>query len=1074
MADYPWEEGYNDAQDEYPWEAAARKHEEKKQAEKDAAKAATAEAVADEQKKRERIAQAEQTYNTFLGSVLSNILDNYDNPSYNLKLYMIPPGGKAVSTNPQTGEPERSTQSDDSDSQDARSDIPTTGSMNDQGTGYLNNCVRAEPENTVVLAQTGVTEVGIDNLEITTVPGPNTTETSLVTFTITQPNAADFPDQIVKGRQFLGAPPDAGDCPLFLEINFVGYDESDVEADLNVEKTVGNFDVEKGGTPRNILGPLIFPLIFKNFTMNITAGGSVYNFTTVMQNDIAGADNFFRLQKAMTIKGSTIGEMLIDLKKQINNWNAKKTGEESEKDDPHYRVDFGFIMPNRVQGLDIEDQSLDIQEAEKVSRVIGQSHDKKNAHKDALMADRQSEADAQARDDFRKKYNLPGSNDTKVNPVNPSDLTAEEIIEQYNSQNNILTPRNVKVTDEGIVTEYNPIPKKNKIQVNPDADMKVSLDLDVGMGLDEVLGIILSMNKEFMQKATRTKDINDPTNKEVDATKQVMWYTFDSYVEYGRYSESRKEYQKIAIYIPRTFVSDKSDIGIYQWEIDAANNLSKADATTRLQQMNVRKAYEYIFTGRNDQIKNIDITYNEGLSLLVPTDRGTLGDISLNAASILDSNPVPKNEQLEDTGLEKLTKEKSKGGFFDQLKDLIKKGNDIAENIGRAANLSSEEIKDLVNNASGKAATKLQGILSDQTNAQAVADQLTKNRKSSPQSGSQTQTDEFTPSQSGFVYGGDLIGDNKYTEELANNVKKSTNLPLRTNAQAKDGSSNAGTFKGIKNNLFTYLYSQNVSVDFMNRLEMTIRGDPWWLGKKPQPPGDNKQIPGISADKSASTSGDDLICSTNDRVNYLLFSLNSPRLFDPNVENEDKNTGMWMYEGDGTSYFMSGVYQVRDVIHRFNNGVYDCDITCVKEVAIDLSNVERVNGSFFYADTDRKGFTARAQDGTLTESEIENNYKQDEVAYINGMLTTATGSDFDSKFGMPSALKDASDFEKNDWRVRKLLKQGKITPEQYQAWYQTTKLKTQKAEERRARDKANTQSNAEDLGVTINGSDDSG
>ena len=925
----------------------------------------------------------------------------------------------------------------------------------------------------MVLAQTGVTEVGIDNLEITTVPGPNTTETSTVTFTITQPNAADFPDQIVKGRQFLGAPPDAGDCPLFLEINFVGYDESDVEADLNTEKTVGNFDVEKGGTPRNILGPIIFPLIFKNFTMNITGGGSVYNFTTVMQNDIAGADNFFRLQKAMTIKGSTIGEMLFDLQNQINGWNGKKTGEESEKDDPHYKVNFSVFSFNKyvVRGLDIEDQSLDIKEAEKVSRVIGDQHKKGEAHKDAMMSspfESAGDFKKDQADNFAKKYNLPGSNDTKVNPVNPSDLTSEEIIEQYKSEFNILTPTETKFTSEGMVTEYNPIPSVNKVKVFPDSNIKVTLDLDVGMGLDEVLGIILSMNKEFMQKATRTKDINDPTNKEVDATKQVMWYTFDSYVQYGPYSESRKEYKKEAVFIPRTFVSDKSDVGIYQWEIDATNNLSRADATTRMQQMNVRKAYEYIFTGRNDQIKNIDITYNEGISLLVPTDRGTLGDISLNAASILDSNPVPKNEQLEDTGLEKLTKEKSKGGFFDQLKELIKKGNDIAENIGRAANLSSEEIKDLVNNASGKAATKLQGILSDQTNAQAVADQLTKNRKSSPQSGSQTQTDEFTPSQSGFVYGGDLIGDNKYTEQLANNVKMSTNLPLRTNAQAKDGSSNAGTFKGIKNNLFTYLYSQNVSVDFMNRLEMTIRGDPWWLGKKPQPPGDNKQIPGISADKSASSPGDNLICSPNDRVNYLLFSLNSPRLFDPNVENEDKNTGMWMYEGDGTSYFMSGIYQVRDVVHRFSNGVYDCDITCVKEIAIDLSNVERVNGSFFYADTDRKGFTSRSQDGALTESEVENNFKQDEVAYINGMLTTATGSDFDTRYGMPSGLKEASDFEKNDWRVRKLLEKGKITNEQYQAWYQTTKLKMQKAQERRARDNANNQSNAEDLNVTLN------
>ena len=54
-----------------------------------------------------------------------------------------------------------------------------------------------EKSKSITKPKTGVTEVGIDNLEITTVPGPNSTETSTVNFTITQPNAADFPDQIV-------------------------------------------------------------------------------------------------------------------------------------------------------------------------------------------------------------------------------------------------------------------------------------------------------------------------------------------------------------------------------------------------------------------------------------------------------------------------------------------------------------------------------------------------------------------------------------------------------------------------------------------------------------------------------------------------------------------------------------------------------------------------------------------------------------------------------------------------------------------------------------------------------------
>ena len=1029
----------------------------------------TAKADSDAERSRERIFQGQETHNMFVGSVLENILDNFDNHSYNLKLYMIPPGEGNISTDSQTGDPKQSTESDDSDSDGAREDIPERGDFNSTGKGYLNDCVRAEPENTVVLAQTGVTEVGIDNLEITTVPGPNSTETSTVNFTITQPNAADFPDQIVKGRQFLGAPPDAGDCPLFLEINFVGYDESDAETDID-NGIAGNnsaaFDVEKGGTPRLIYGPIIFPLILKNFSMNITAGGSVYNFETVVQNDITGADNFFRLQKAMTIKGSNIAEMLGDLQNQVNAWNKKKTGEESDEvEDPPYQTIFGisnFLYDNhkkrgtmdklKVAGLDIEDQSLDIDAAEKVARIL--TDDLTGEKRRQSEAQRKEAADRKKqRDDFNRSIGMPV--DPEPDPNDPSTWTTPGVLDTFTG---------LKENGYDLTTIPSVLPVKNKIQVEPEAIEKITIDLDVGLTYMEILGIILSMNLEFMQKASRTKDINDPTNKEVDTTKQVMWYTLDASVKYGKWDEKRREYKKTAFFYPRTYLSDKSDIAVFPWELEACNNLSKEDTTTRVQQMNVRKAYEYIFTGRNDQIKNVDITYNEGLALLLPTERGTLGDISLNAKNILTSDPIPKNEELEDGGLEKLKKAKGKGSFFDQLKDLIKKGNNIVENIGRAANLTNEEIRDLISDANGKSAEKLQGILSDQTNAQAVADQLTKNRKTSSQEGATTESDEFSPSESGFVYGGDLIGDNKYTEQLQENVANQntptynmTKPPLRGNQQAKDGIANVGTYKGIKNNLFTYLYSQNVAVDFLMRLEMTVRGDPWWLGRRPQPPGENKQISGMSADKNRASAGDDLICAQTDNVNYLCFSLNSPRLFDPNVEDEDKNTGMWMKEGDGTSYFMSGIYQVKDVVHRFSNGVYDCDITSVKEVAIDLSNTERLSGNFVYTDTERKSRSSRQQDGTLTESEIESNFNQDDVAFVNGFLTTAgDGRDtnpFDDEYtgelveGMPAGYERGS-FRYKDYKVRKMLKLGKINADQYRAWYQSEKLKEDKRQQR--------------------------
>ena len=166
--------------------------------------------------------------NEYVGDILGNVLDTVDLPTYHLKLYMIGPGTKNASA----GSEDTPTQdTETSSSEDARKDQGEKGSIRTTGTGYLNNRVDSHPDptQTVVLAETGVTEVGIDGLEIATIPGGGgSSQSTTVNFTITQPNAADFPDQIVKARQYLGAPPDGGDVPLFLELSFRGRKESDL------------------------------------------------------------------------------------------------------------------------------------------------------------------------------------------------------------------------------------------------------------------------------------------------------------------------------------------------------------------------------------------------------------------------------------------------------------------------------------------------------------------------------------------------------------------------------------------------------------------------------------------------------------------------------------------------------------------------------------------------------------------------------------------------------------------------------------------------------------------------------
>ena len=105
----------------------------------------------------------------YVGKVYGNLLDNYATPTYNAKLYML---RKDLSINAKDGV--------------ASVDPSLTGPPGDQ----------------IILAQTGVTAATIDDISIqalTAADGPNAIA---VDFTIIQPGAATFLDQLQMARAY--------------------------------------------------------------------------------------------------------------------------------------------------------------------------------------------------------------------------------------------------------------------------------------------------------------------------------------------------------------------------------------------------------------------------------------------------------------------------------------------------------------------------------------------------------------------------------------------------------------------------------------------------------------------------------------------------------------------------------------------------------------------------------------------------------------------------------------------------------------------------------------------------------
>lgn len=229
--------------------------------------------------------------------VYGNVLDMFDNFTYNARLYMIPenaatPSGTTASTS----------------STDERSTASTT--ENDGGGGFGRGYMAATPQETIVLSQTGVTGTQIDNIDILTIPGPgNTINTTTINFDILQPGAADFLDQIVAARQALGLPTTSNDAPIFLEIVFKGY--------------TSEVDPDGAGIPADIAGPYRYKMQITNVELAINAEGSTYSFSCVALSTTGYTDEVYTVPKLIHTSGKSIEEHLTQFAAAINEATAK-------------------------------------------------------------------------------------------------------------------------------------------------------------------------------------------------------------------------------------------------------------------------------------------------------------------------------------------------------------------------------------------------------------------------------------------------------------------------------------------------------------------------------------------------------------------------------------------------------------------------------------------------------------------------------------------------------------------------------------------------------------------------------
>jgi hypothetical protein len=350
----------------------------------------------------------------------------------------------------------------------------------------------------------------------------------------------------------------------------------------------------------------------------------------------------------------------------------------------------------------------------------------------------------------------------------------------------------------------------------------------------------------------------------------------------------------------------------------------------------IHKSYYYLFTGRNDQILNLDINFSGSQVLLVPPKGGVIADVSLTSAVALNSTIA---QNADASGKELFNKAKNAankvkfGDLLNSIKDNAGALKSVADSIGRTPELLKEKINDVT----GAGQRELVNALDSASINRIVSGRAMPKdspTETAPPNGTTPGGGTYKPDLSGFTYSEDLVMSSNAVDvkdlknfDLANSEIRYEILSTNTVPNVAEAATYVTT--NPSNTLFGYVYQQHNSSAFLNKVNLSVRGDPWYLGKN------SGQVQ--MAEQSTPTS---VSYTAND--NYFILQIATPQPYDPDVEDEDssKNSGFWNFNGISNSF--SGLYMITKVVNYFRNGVYTVDIEAAKDMAIPLHKVRRV------------------------------------------------------------------------------------------------------------------------------------
>lgn len=395
---------------------------------------------------------------------------------------------------------------------------------------------------------------------------------------------------------------------------------------------------------------------------------------------------------------------------------------------------------------------------------------------------------------------------------------------------------------------------------------------------------------------------NDPNETIANATAfadQIRWFSYRTSIKYGNYDELSNNYARQLTYtvIPVLAPQAINDPDSYE-EFNNSSRMQRDKINKMFSNGQIKKRYDYIFTGKNTEVLNFDIALNNTYFTMQTT---------LNGAKTFASGEFS-------------------GGSSDNSTPSVLRGtlNDVANRLN-AANTSLSNIEKLIKGNGPGNRTQLQA---ERTRLQSVIVDLVREQSELSNSLGQFQAQEFFTSnvptrgnatkryitQSELYANSDINSNNGLTIPMSFLYHQPQN-PGTQGGDPNGQEVGAAQAAAMYNNLF--------SVADLVQITLSVRGDPYWLGRPNNQTGANYQQGGQG----------------------FFLNIRAPRY--PN-----DNTGLMDIENQ-VSYFLSGLYLMYRGSATYQGGSFTMNLVAYRDMNCQTSLIyEQLDRGQIYRDSD--------------------------------------------------------------------------------------------------------------------------